>query len=255
MPHDTSRGRTNPGRPRDARPARPGGAARSPHPGRTGKAARPPQGRPASGGYVVGRDAEGPRLQQVVEDRGPLPAPQLRKVAGRTAAALNALHRAGVAHGDLRPANVLLTPDGAKVVDARDPDAPGGSPAYLAPEQVEDEPVGPPADVFAWGATMVFAATGRPPFGTGPSAAVMRRVTSRRPDLGGLDGPLRDLVARCLDKNPAARPTAAQLIRALREGHGPAPKPRPTRIPRYRWRMMVALAAVVVSGFALGMLF
>jgi hypothetical protein len=70
-----------------------------------------------------------------------------------------------------------------------------------------------------------------------------------------MQGPLRDLAARCLDKNPAARPTAPQLVRALREGQGPAPKPRPTRIPRYRWRMMVALGAVVVAGFALGMMF
>jgi serine/threonine protein kinase len=218
--------------------------------------------------YIVSEYVEGPSLQQVVADRGPLPAPQLRKVALRTAAALAAIHRAGIVHRDFKPGNVLLGPDGAKVIDfgiARTTDAlgpatplttgPVGTPAYMAPEQIEDEPVGPPADVFAWGAAMVFAATGRPPFGTGPSAAVMRRVTSRPPDLGDLRGPLRDLAARCLDKNPAARPTAPQLVRALREGRTPAPKPRPKRIPRYRWRMMVALGAVVATGFALGMLF
>ncbi|TMQ94587.1 serine/threonine protein kinase [Actinomadura soli] len=214
--------------------------------------------------YIVSEFVEGPALQHVVEDRGPLPPPKLRKLGLRTAAALAAIHRAGIVHRDFKPGNVLLGPDGAKVIDfgiARIADAapvttgPVGTPAYMAPEQIEDEPVGTPADVFAWGATMVFAATGRPPFGTGPSAAVMRRVTSRSPDLGELDGPLRDLAARCLDKNPAARPTASQIVRALREGQGPMPKPRPTRIPRYRWRMMVALAAVVVSGFVLGMLF
>ncbi|WP_433478346.1 serine/threonine-protein kinase [Spirillospora sp. CA-142024] len=218
--------------------------------------------------YIVSEFVEGPSLQHVVEDRGPLPAPRLRKVAARTAAALAAIHRAGIVHRDFKPGNVLLGPDGAKVIDfgiARTADAlgldtplttgPVGTPAYMAPEQIEEEPVGPAADVFAWGATMVFAATGHPPFGSGPSAAVMRRVTSRRPDLGDMEGPLRDLAARCLDKNPAARPTAAQLVRALRAGQGPAPKPRPTRIPRYRWRMMVALGAVVVAGFALGMLF
>ncbi|MEU8796624.1 serine/threonine-protein kinase [Spirillospora sp. NPDC048819] len=217
--------------------------------------------------YIVSEFVEGPPLQHVVEDGGPLSAPQLRKLALRTAAALAAIHRAGIVHRDFKPGNVLLGPDGAKVIDfgiARTADAaldtplttgPVGTPAYMAPEQIEDEPVGPPADVFAWGATMVFAATGRPPFGTGPSAAVMRRVTSRRPELGDMAGPLRDLAARCLDKNPAARPTAPQIVRALREGQGPMAKPRPTRIPRYRWRMMVALAAVVVSGFVLGMLF
>ncbi|GAA4230282.1 hypothetical protein GCM10022254_24750 [Actinomadura meridiana] len=214
--------------------------------------------------YIVSEYVEGPALQQIVEDRGPLPEPKLHKLALRTAAALAAVHRAGIVHRDFKPGNVLLGPDGAKVIDfgiARLADAtpvttgPIGTPAYMAPEQIEDEPVGPPADVFAWGATLVFAATGRPPFGTGPSAAVMRRVTSRRPDLGDLDGPLRDLAARCLDKNPAARPTAPQIVRALREGRGPMPKPRPTQIPRYRWRMMVALGAVVIVGFVLGMLF
>ncbi|WP_245667859.1 serine/threonine-protein kinase [Actinomadura macra] len=214
--------------------------------------------------YIVSEYVEGPSLQQVIEERGPLSPPRLRKVALRTAGALAAIHRAEIVHRDFKPGNVLLGPDGAKVIDfgvARTADAaplttgPVGTPAYMAPEQIEDEPVGPPADVFAWGATLVFAATGRPPFGTGPSAAVMRRVTSRPPELGDLDGPLRELAVRCLDKNPAARPTARQLVRALRDGQAPAPKPRPKRIPRYRWRMMLALAAVVTAGFAVGVLF
>ncbi|WP_030145014.1 serine/threonine-protein kinase [Spirillospora albida] len=213
--------------------------------------------------YLVSEFVDGPPLQRVVAERGRLPGPQLRKMALRTAAALAAIHRAGIVHRDFTPANVVLGPDGAKVIDfgiARVPDAaplttsPIGTPAYMAPEQIEDEPVGPPADVFAWGATLVFAATGRPPFGTGPSAAVMRRVTTRRPDLGDMEGPLRELAARCLDKNPSARPTARQLVRALRDGQEPAPKPKPTRIPRYRWRMMVALLGVIVAGFALGVL-
>ncbi|WP_307797161.1 serine/threonine-protein kinase [Actinomadura barringtoniae] len=213
--------------------------------------------------YIVSEFVEGPSLQHVVEDTGPLPAPRLRKVALRTAGALAAIHRAGIVHRDFKPGNVLLGPDGAKVIDfgiARTPDAtpittgPVGTPGYMAPEQIEDEPVGPPADVFAWGATMVYAATGRPPFGTGSSAAVMRRVTSSRPDLGDMQGQLRELVARCLDKNPAARPTGPQLVRALRDGQSPAPKPKPKRIPRYRWRMMVALAAVVAAGFLMGVL-
>ncbi|GLW63062.1 hypothetical protein Arub01_13060 [Actinomadura rubrobrunea] len=214
--------------------------------------------------YIVSEHVEGPSLQRVVDEQGPLPKDRLRSTALRTAAALAAIHRAGIVHGAFTPGDVVLGPDGAKVTDfaaAQVLDAvagaaagPVGPPAYMAPEQIEDEPVGPPADVFAWGATMVFAATGRPPFGTGPSAAVMRRVTSRRPDLGDMDGPLRDLALRCLDKNPAARPTARQLVRALREGRAPAPKPRPRRIPRYRWRMMVALALVMAAGFVLGLL-
>ncbi|MFG1999963.1 serine/threonine-protein kinase [Spirillospora sp. NPDC048911] len=213
--------------------------------------------------YIVSEYVEGPSLQHVVDEDGPLPEPQLHRLALRTAGALAAIHRAGVVHRDFKPGNVLLGPDGAKVIDfgiARIPDAtpittgPVGTPAYMAPEQIEDEPVGPPADVFSWGATMVFAATGRPPFGTGASAAVMRRVTTRRPDLGELDGPMRDLVARCLDKNPAARPKAGQIVRALRGDETPQPKPKPKRIPAYRWRMMVALAAVMAAGFLIGLL-
>ncbi|MEW2360059.1 serine/threonine-protein kinase, partial [Spirillospora sp. NPDC029432] len=217
--------------------------------------------------YIVSEYVEGPTLRAAVEAEGPLPEGRLRKVALRTAASLAATHKAGVVHRGLTPGHVLLGQDGAKVVGsgtARSLDiAPvigrrGAAPpatGYLAPEQIEDEPVGPPADVFAWGATMVYAATGRPPFGTGTGAAVLRRITSRPPDLGDLDGTLRELAARCLDKNPAARPTARQLVRALRDDQAPAPKARPRRIPRYRWRMMVALGLVMAAGFVVGVLF
>ncbi|MFC4907801.1 serine/threonine-protein kinase [Actinomadura gamaensis] len=214
--------------------------------------------------YIVSEFVDGPSLQESVEEDGPLTAGQLRRVALRSAAGLAAIHRAGVVHRDFKPGNVLLGPDGPKVIDfgvARTADATPvttsgavGTPAYMAPEQIEDEPVGPPADVFAWAATVVFAATGRPPFGGGPSAAVMRRIVTRPPDLGDLSGELRDLVTHCLNKNPAARPTARQIVRALRDGEPPAPRPRPKQIPRYRWRMMLALTAVVLTGFLLGIL-
>jgi serine/threonine protein kinase len=213
--------------------------------------------------YIVSEFIEGPSLQHVVQDRGPLTGAQLRKVALRTAAALDAIHEAGIVHRDFKPGNVLLGPEGAKVIDfgvARVLDSapvttgPVGTPAYMSPEQIEEEPVGPSSDVFAWGSTMVFAATGRPPFGFGSGPAVMRRVTERAPDLGDLKGPLRELAERCLDKNPPARPTARQIIRALRADAGPRPKPKPKKIPAYRWRMMVALAAVIVLGFLVGVL-
>jgi serine/threonine protein kinase len=171
-------------------------------------------------------------------------------VALRTAKSLAKSHKEGVVHGRFHPGNVLLGPDGVQVAASAQ-----AAPAYMAPEQIEDEPVGPAADVFAWGATMVYAATGRPPFGVGPDAAVKRRVTSQRPDLGDLEGTLRELAARSLDKNPAARPTGRQIVLALRDGRAPAPKPRPKRIPQYRWRMMVALAAVIAAGFVMGVLF
>jgi serine/threonine protein kinase len=211
--------------------------------------------RAGSGQAGGARSRPGPSLRRIVEEHGPLPEARLRKVALRTARSLAENHKAGSVHHRIHPGVLLLDGDRAEVTGfgARTT-APVA--AYLSPEQIEDEPAGPPADVFAWAATMVYAATGRPPFGSGPDAAVMRRVTTRRPDLGdGLDGPMRELLTRCLDKNPAARPTARQVVRALREGRAPAVKPRPRRIPRYRWRMMVALAAVMAAGFAAGVLF
>lgn len=212
--------------------------------------------------YLVGEYVAGPSLQELVAAEGPRGRGMLERLAVGTAAALAAVHRAGLVHLAFKPADVLLGADGPRVTDygivralrAGGLTPPPGTPAYLAPEQIEDEPVGPPADVFAWGATMVYAATGRPPFGSGPDAAVMRRIVARSPELGGTPEPLRSLVLGCLDKNPAARPTAAQLVRALREGRPPAPRPRPQGIPRYRWRMMVALAVVVTAGFTVGVL-
>ncbi|POM24106.1 Serine/threonine-protein kinase AfsK [Actinomadura rubteroloni] len=200
--------------------------------------------------FVVTEFVDGPSLAASVAAGGPLAGAALRDLALRTAAGLASVHRAGLVHGGCGPRAVLLGPDGTRLAGLGVP--PPGDPAYLAPEQIEDEPVGAPADVFAWAATLVFAATGRPPFGTGPGAA--RRIAARRPDLGTLDGPLRDLALRCLDKNPAARPSAAALARALRDDRAPEPRPRPTRIPRYRWRMMVALATVVALGFVIGIL-
>ena len=142
------------------------------------------------------------------------------------AAALNGIHAAGVVHRDLKPSNVLLSRVGPKVIDfgiARALDAVErltesgdvvGTPAYMAPEQFRGTTT-TATDVFSWGAVVTFAATGRPPFGTGAPYELMHRVLSDPPDLGGLERPLRDLVARALDKEPGRRPTARALLLAL----------------------------------------
>ena len=142
------------------------------------------------------------------------------------AEALRSIHAARIVHRDLKPSNVLLTGDGPRVIDfgiarAAEPSecsteagAMIGTPGFMAPEQIEGADVGPPADVFALGAVLTFAARGERPFGSGPVAVLLYRATHEEPDLTGVptDGGLRDLVAECLRKDPAARPSVADVL-------------------------------------------
>jgi hypothetical protein len=178
--------------------------------------------------YLVSEYIPGPSLAEVIRSDGPRAGGALDRIAINTATALGAIHHAGVVHRDFKAANVLLGPDGPVVIDFGVAKALGtverrvtltgqqvGTPAYMAPEQFADHPVGPATDIFAWGVMMVFAATGTLPFGDGSIPSVMRRILDEAPDLGGLHGPVRDLVAECLAKDPAARPTARQIVDRL----------------------------------------
>jgi serine/threonine protein kinase len=172
----------------------------------------------------------GPSLADAVAERGPLPAGVVLTLAAGLAEALVAIHRAGLVHRDLKPANVLLAGDGPRVIDfgiSRAADASVltqtgmimGSPGYLSPEQAEGRPVGPPGDVFSLGAVLAFAATGEGPFGTGAAVALAFRVVSAAPNLGGVPEQLRPMIERCLAKDPAARPTPAELLASLPAGN------------------------------------
>ncbi|ROR37349.1 serine/threonine-protein kinase [Kitasatospora cineracea] len=172
-------------------------------------------------------------LDEAVRLVGPFPEPALRILAAGVAEELAAIHAAGLTHRDLKPSNVLLALDGPHVIDfgiARAADdsaltAQGtvlGTPAYLSPEQALARPAGPAADVFSLGSTLVHAATGAGPFGPGHPLEVVRRVAAEEPDLGGVPAGLRLLIAACLAKDPADRPTPRQLIAALGLApHGP----------------------------------
>jgi hypothetical protein len=140
---------------------------------------------------------------------------------------LQAIHAAGVVHRDLKPSNVLLAADGPRVIDfgiARAVEATAvtrtgmrvGSPPFMAPEQVEGKPVSPATDVFALGSVVAYAVLGRLPFGAGNEHAMLYRVVHQAPDLDGCPEPLRALIARCLAKTPAERPSPGEIISECR---------------------------------------
>ncbi|SDM13302.1 Serine/threonine protein kinase [Nonomuraea maritima] len=209
--------------------------------------------------YIVSEYVPGPSLRQLVETEGPRRGASLERLAISTATALAAIHQAGILHRDLKPANVLMGPEGPVVIDfgvARALDKPGstatgetlGTPSYLAPEQLSGGEVTAAADVFAWGVTMVFAASGTPAFGADTIPAVMNRILNQQPDLSALDGRLRDVVTACLSKDPARRPTAEEILARLR-GHA-AGHPESTQSSR-TGRGTTGRAAIALSTAAL----
>jgi serine/threonine protein kinase len=173
--------------------------------------------------YIVSEYVEGPSLHASVRQQGPRTGGALERLAMGTLTALTAIHQAGIMHRDFKPHNIVLGSDGPRVIDfgiARALDTASdtqtiGTPAYMAPEQFGSKGFGPPADMFAWGSTMVYAATGRPAFGNDDTAAVMHRIVYEAPDLGDLPSPLREVVAACLAKDPEQRPAARDAQQML----------------------------------------
>ncbi|GAA4211034.1 hypothetical protein GCM10022252_79630 [Streptosporangium oxazolinicum] len=175
--------------------------------------------------YIASEYIEGRSLREVVETDGPLRGSPLQRLAVGTATALTAIHHASIVHRDFKPDNVLIAADGPRVVDfgiARILDSTGtitsraiGTPAYMAPEQISGADVGPHTDVFAWGATIAFAATGETIFAGGSIAVVLNRILNHEVDLGVLPEPLRGVVGSALAKSPAMRPSADQLLLRL----------------------------------------
>ncbi|WP_049577994.1 serine/threonine-protein kinase, partial [Streptomyces sp. SBT349] len=164
----------------------------------------------------------GPSLAEAVHEHGPLPEATAWRLLSRLAQALAACHASGLVHRDLKPSNVLLSHDGPRLIDfgiARATDETAltgtglviGSPGYISPEQAEGREVTSAGDVFALGAVLVYAATGRGPFGTGAGPELLYRVVHKEPGLGGLPEPLAAVARRCLAKAPGERPTPAEL--------------------------------------------
>ncbi|MFW5416085.1 protein kinase [Nocardiopsis sp. CNT-189] len=193
---------------------------------------------------VLGADTEGPTpwlateyvpgpgLDRAVRDGGPFPEDSLRVLAAGLAEALSAIHSVGLVHRDLKPSNVLLSPRGPQVIDfgiSRAVDATSftrtgqtlGTPGYMSPEQATGADLDHRGDVFSYGGVLVFAATGRQPFGTGDPAALLYRVVNEEPDLSGVPDGLRGLIASCLAKDPADRPGLDAVLAGL--GADPLP--------------------------------
>ncbi|MFI6722553.1 serine/threonine-protein kinase [Streptomyces atratus] len=170
----------------------------------------------------------GPTLSDQVKRNGPMAPAELRRLTAGLAEALRDIHRAGVIHRDLKPSNVLLSDSGPKVIDfgiSRPYDSDLrtetgkliGSPPYMAPEQFQrPREVGPAADVFALGAVLVHAATGRGPFDSDSPYIVAYQVVHDEADLAGVPTDLAPLIGQCLAKDPAERPTPDDIMAALR---------------------------------------
>src|SRR6266704_1657703 len=165
-----------------------------------------------------------PSLSRLVLACGPLPAGTVRWLAAGCAEALASIHGTGLVHRDLKPSNVLVAPDGPRVIDfgvARAAERMGrttargavGTPAYMAPEQARvTREASLASDVYSLGATLLFAATGHPPYSGATVMDVLARLASEEPDLSGLPDELSELIAACLDRVPRNRPTSTAML-------------------------------------------
>ncbi|ACU73326.1 serine/threonine protein kinase [Catenulispora acidiphila DSM 44928] len=201
-------------------------------------------------------------LGDAVSRFGALPEPALRTLTAGLAEAITAVHRAGIIHRDLKPANVLLALDGPYVIDfgiTRATEGTAlttagtvmGSPGFMSPEQASGVRVGPETDMFSLGATLVYAATARSPFGDGPTPALLYRVVSQEPDITGVPDSLRDMIAACLHKEPARRPTTQQILEYL-DANAPAPTTGGWLPPHYTDAIVQASSVMTHMGINSG---
>jgi serine/threonine protein kinase len=176
--------------------------------------------------FLVTEYAPGPSLSEYMDKHGSVDPEMLFGLATGLAEALTVIHAAGIMHRDLKPSNIILTEAGPKVIDfgiARRQDTAAavtkagmmiGSMGFMAPEQISGNP-GPEADVFAWGVTVAYAASGRSPFGAGSTHSILYKIMYGDADISTVPDSVRPLVEDALIKDPQNRPTARQLLDRL----------------------------------------
>jgi serine/threonine protein kinase len=176
--------------------------------------------------FIVMELINAPTLAQVVAQQGPLEPRRVARIGAQVAAALAAAHQAGIVHRDVKPANVMVLGDSARLTDfgiARvkgDPKLTStglivGSPAYMAPEQASGAAAGPEADLWGLGATLYYAVEGRPPFERDGQIAILTAVVNDAPRAPERAGELAPVIVALLSKDPAQRPSAADLRELL----------------------------------------
>jgi predicted Ser/Thr protein kinase len=189
--------------------------------------------------FMVTEYIPGPTLAEYVQEHGPMPPFEVKRFGLEVAQALSAIHAAGLIHRDLKPNNIILGATGPRVIDfgiARPLEDSGGltsvgtrlgTPEYMAPEQFQPAgKVTTATDVFAWGGLMVFASTGRPPFGSRDEGGVdelASRIKRHWLNLNGLDPSLRGVIRDAMHKEEDRRPSAEELRRRLVPEVHPAP--------------------------------
>jgi tRNA A-37 threonylcarbamoyl transferase component Bud32 len=234
--------------------------------------------------FIVMELVEAPSLADLVRQRGPMPAAQAAQLGERVLAALQAAHSAGIVHRDVKPANILVAPDGrVKLTDfgiAHAVDDPRlttsgmivGSPAFMAPERVEGREAMPASDLWSLGATLFYAVEGSIPFERATTAATLHAIMTEIPYLTRGHGPIAAAILGLLVTNPDARLTAAQAQNLLTTAQGVRPTPpggtamvhpmtssapRPPKSHRTLWLSAAALLVVgaLVGGFFAGRAF
>ncbi|MEV4060233.1 serine/threonine protein kinase [Nonomuraea dietziae] len=176
--------------------------------------------------WLAAEYVPGPTLEEYVQANGPLQGDRWFGLVAGLAEALAAVHAVGVVHRDIKPSNVILSPSGPRLVDfgiARALDGTSvtrsgtliGTPGWVSPEEYRSTPAATAADVYGWGMLAVYAATGRPPYGTGRPEVLALRVLNDPVDTSAIPGSLRELVDRSLAKDPLSRPSTQEVLEAV----------------------------------------